>query len=160
WGSQSFGALGNGVSASGTSTVPALVVGATSRTAFLLNRISAGGNHVCALNSAGAAFCWGKDSSFQLGNGDFNKVNSTTPIPVAGGNTYSAISAGHDHTCALTTSGVAYCWGSNEQGQLGAAFPDFESDAPVAVATSTTFSQISSGATHSCALTAAGVAFC
>ncbi len=160
WGSQAFGALGNGSSGGGTATAPALVVGAGSRTAFLLNRISAGGNHVCALNSAGAAFCWGKDSSFQLGNGDGNRVNSTTPIPVAGGNVYSTISAGHDHTCALTAAGVAFCWGSNELGQLGAGLFDDAADSPVAVATSTTFTQISSGLTHTCALTAAGVAFC
>ncbi len=29
------------------------------------------------------------------------------------------ISAGHSHTCALTQSGAAYCWGSNDSRELG-----------------------------------------
>jgi alpha-tubulin suppressor-like RCC1 family protein len=35
-----------------------------------------------------------------------------------------SISAGNSHTCALKLSGAAYCWGSNNLGELGA--PNFE----------------------------------
>jgi len=33
--------------------------------------------------------------------------------------TFRAISAGYDHTCAVTTDGAAYCWGSNSTGAVG-----------------------------------------
>lgn len=157
WGSQTYGALGNGVSTGGSSLTPALVIGATTRTAVSLNRISAGGNHVCALAPSGAAFCWGRDSSYQLGNGDGVRVNSTTPIPVAGGQLFASISSGHDHTCALTQAGVAYCWGDNTYGQLGTGGGN--QDSPVAIP-GITFSQISSGHYHTCGITTGGSAFC
>lgn len=158
WGSQKFGELGNGVSTTGTSLVPSLVTGSVSRNAVLLNRISAGGNHVCALAPEGAAWCWGRDDRFQLGNGDGVTVNSTTPIPVTGGQTFASISAGHDHTCALTPAGVAYCWGDNSSGQLGNGGGG-NADGPVAIA-GMTFTQISSGHFHTCGITSAGAAFC
>jgi alpha-tubulin suppressor-like RCC1 family protein len=158
WGSQTYGQLGNGVASSGTSTTPALVIGAASRTAVSLARVAAGGNHACGLSPSGAAFCWGKDDLFQLGNGDGLSLNSTTPIPVAGGTVFNSITAGQNHTCALTAGGSAFCWGDNSSGQLGAGTFASTSDVPLGVAG--TFVAISAGGTHTCALTAAGVAQC
>ena len=37
----------------------------------------------------------------------------------AGALKFSAISAGVDHSCALTTDSILYCWGANHYGQLG-----------------------------------------
>jgi hypothetical protein len=53
-------------------------------------------------------------------------------IPVCS-DPWTTISAGSNHTCALTKSGLAYCWGSNYDGQLGAP-------STVACSPSTTFS--------------------
>jgi alpha-tubulin suppressor-like RCC1 family protein len=159
WGSQKYGQLGNGVTAAGTANAPALVVGAASKTAVSLSRVSAGGNHVCGLSPSGAAFCWGQDSLFQLGNGDEFVLNSTTPIPVAGTNVFTSISAGLSHTCAITTANVAMCWGDNSSGQLGIASDDFFADSPTAVP-GLSFSSVSSGSYHTCGLTPVGVAYC
>ena len=42
--------------------------------------VSAGGEHTCALDSDGAAFCWGRRENGELGDG--NVRSSATPVPV------------------------------------------------------------------------------
>jgi alpha-tubulin suppressor-like RCC1 family protein len=32
---------------------------------------------------------------------------------------FAMVSAGSDHTCAITSDRKAYCWGRNAEGQLG-----------------------------------------
>jgi alpha-tubulin suppressor-like RCC1 family protein len=78
-------------------------------------------HHFCGITGAGDAYCWGFDNQWgQLGNGTRGfDVVERTPVKVVGGLAFSAITAGLDHTCAVTTAGPAYCWGSSAQGQLG-----------------------------------------
>ncbi len=161
WGTQTYGQLGNGVASTGSSATPNLVIGAVSRSAVALNRISAGSNHACGLNPQGAALCWGQDFFGQLGNGDGLFLHSTTPIPVTGGFTFSAISAGRTHNCALRASdGIAMCWGDNAKGQVGNGTTVGIADGPVAVSGAPAFVQIAAGGFHSCGLTSQGTVFC
>lgn len=76
---------------------------------------------------------------------------------------FTAVSAGLEHTCALTSDGTAYCWGSNEFSQLGVASDTtrcFREDRPIpcsrrpaAVAGGLKFQKIRAGGAHSCGLT-------
>ena len=74
---------------------------------------------------------------------------------------FVSVTAGADHVCALTDSGAAYCWGSNESGQLGSGSADsVPRTKPVRVGGDMTFATLAAGFTHTCGLTRDGVVFC
>ncbi|HSU95987.1 MAG TPA: Ig-like domain-containing protein [Gemmatimonadaceae bacterium] len=162
WGDQTYGELGNGISQAGPPALPALVI-TTQGTAVTLVQISAGHAHACGVDPSGAAYCWGKDATFQLGGGGGkHAVNSSTPIPVWLGSTvhFTSISAGGNHTCALSDAGTAYCWGLNTDGQLGRGTVGDSSDVPAPVSGSQTFIQVSAGFRHTCGLTQSQQIYC
>ncbi len=156
WGFGTHGENGNGTT--GDRAAPTLVTAALNFTS-----ISVGSSHACAIATGGGAFCWGDDTFGQLG--DRRTVSSTTPIPVVditgdfAPGIFASISAGYQHTCALTNDGTAYCWGRNNFGQLGTG-NTVTIDWPTPVATSLKFSSISAGGDHTCGITPGGAAFC
>jgi hypothetical protein len=157
WGDQTYGQIGNGISKPGSSALPTLVTGPHA-TVLTFSQISAGAAHACGLATNGAAYCWGKDSTYQLGGGDGLALNSTTPIPVKGG-PYKSIAAGRGHTCALRTDGVAECWGDNRNGQLGQGIAGAPVDVPLAVS-GLTFTQLSARGDNTCGVTSGSLIFC
>jgi alpha-tubulin suppressor-like RCC1 family protein len=60
--------------------------------------------------------CWGADDDGQLAG---RAADATVPSPVAGSARFIALSSGTSHSCAISTDHSVYCWGSNENGQLG-----------------------------------------
>ena len=155
WGSNYYGQLGNGTN--DDSLTPVSVTGLTTTAAS----ISVGNAHACAVTTAGAAKCWGQNSTGQLGNNSV--TDSSTPVSVAGlSSGVAAIAAGFDYSCAVLTSGVVKCWGANDFGQLGNGTQD-ASLTPVTVTGLTGASKIavsSAQLSHSCALTTAGAMAC
>jgi len=69
------------------------------------------------------------------------------------------LTGGSGETCGLTMDGTAYCWGRGGFGELGDGTQQ-PSTVPIAVKTTSRFTQISAGGDHVCALTAAGDAYC
>jgi len=83
-------------------------------------------HHTCVLTSANDVYCWGLNSSGQLGDGTID--NSNVPVYVDGleGRIIS-ISAGAEFTCALNSANEVFCWGNNSSGQLNDGTEDHSS---------------------------------
>ena len=112
WGSNGQGEVGNNSSSFVVST-PAPVPSLTG-----IASISAGGGHTCAVTTAGALKCWGRNSEGQLG--DRTTLNRLVPVDVPGMSSgVVAVSAGQFHTCAVITGGGVVCWGLNGSGRVG-----------------------------------------
>lgn len=83
---------------------------------------------------------------------------------------FIAVTAGKEHSCALISDGSAYCWGSNETGQLGVEQGEQTctredrhipcEPRPVAVGGGLKFQSIAAGASHTCGVTLEGRVFC
>jgi alpha-tubulin suppressor-like RCC1 family protein len=94
------------------STVPLLVSDAKR-----FATVSAGDTHVCAVARRGRAFCWGRNTHSQLGNGTASTRGAFTEV--SGGLRFSTIAAGSYHTCGVTQDLGTWCWGHDLFEQLG-----------------------------------------
>jgi alpha-tubulin suppressor-like RCC1 family protein len=83
-------------------------------------------------------------------------ITVMAPVPTL---SYASVAAGTYHSCGLTTTGAAYCWGDNDFGELGDGTTGSTST-PVRVAGGVSFALVSVGGNNSCGLTAAGAAHC
>lgn len=151
WGLGTSGQLGTGQSVSSAS--PVAVAGGQ---VFL--QISAGGRHTCGLSGSGAVLCWGANSEGQLGTRGGNTIATPTVVTAPGGATFTAVSAGSAHSCALAANGASWCWGANGSGQLGNGSTS-DANAP-ALLQAVPFRALAAGGLHTCALTPAGAAYC
>ena len=100
--------------------------------------VSCGGYHTAAIDTDGALWTWGQNSSGQLGNGGTgNAVNQKgSPIqnvPAKLLDNMVAVSCGGFHTAAIDADGALWTWGSNKQGQLGTGDDAETVDTPVKV---------------------------
>jgi alpha-tubulin suppressor-like RCC1 family protein len=94
-------------------------------------------DHVCALKTDRSVWCWGDNSSGQLGIGDTSLQTALYPVQVTAlSNSVSDVVATYFATCATTSDGSAWCWG--EAWALGAQPTGNDSYVPVRVLTNAT----------------------
>ena len=76
--------------------------------------------------------------------------------------TFASVNGGYVHTCGVSASGAAYCWGDNVFGQLGdgAATSPWYRPSPAPVAGGLRFTTLSAGVWHTCGVTTDGAAYC
>jgi alpha-tubulin suppressor-like RCC1 family protein len=116
WGANQGGEVGSSAVALSTrSPTPVLVEGG-----HVFSSIAAGWVHACGIVTNGDAWCWGSNTSGQLGIGTIDSlVRYRSPLLVTGGLKFRQLSLGSRHSCGLSTDSLAYCWGENATGQLG-----------------------------------------
>jgi alpha-tubulin suppressor-like RCC1 family protein len=145
WGTNGSGQLGDGTTTSTSS--PVTVVGGITN----WSQLSAGRFHSVGLTSSGIAYGWGFNSTGQLGDG--TTTSRLSPVTVVGGITnWSQLSGGNAFSLGVTSTGIAYAWGSNDNGRLGDNTSTSRSSPVTVVGGITTWIQVSAGNSHSLAL--------
>jgi alpha-tubulin suppressor-like RCC1 family protein len=109
-----------------------------------------------ALDLDGQVWCWGGNTSGQLGDGTASQ--RATPAKIADLNDIVAIAAGGRHALALDANGTLYAWGDNSYGQLGDG-TQIDRHAPAIVADLPAIRSIAAGLNHSLALAVDGRCF-
>lgn len=161
WGDNTFGQLGTG---DFTASLVPIATNAGPLSGLDFIEVAAGFAYACAVSTGGDAFCWGNGIYGQLGNGA--TLTSETPVAVTmGGLSFVSLGLGTFTSCAVTTDDEAYCWGRNNEGQVGDGTIVTPLTVPTAVSTDGILSgeavvDIQPGDESTCAATASGTAVC
>lgn len=156
WGYDRYGQLGDG----GTNVsrhTPQVI----NRDATNWAEVSLGARHTCGRKQSGRLFCWGSNALGQLGTGDGRLVERQRPVLVAGSATWTTVAAGGEGTCAVRTSGRAYCWGDDRYGQVGDGTARVSRSTPSRVSSDALdWAALDVGGGHACGRQATARLFC
>ncbi len=155
WGDNSSGQIGIGNPSSGDVRTPSQIPG--SWISVAVGGYAPQGGHTCAVKSGGELWCWGDNTSSQIGIGTVTNYETTptrlrsiadpeaTPVYESD---WLSVKAGDKHTCALKSDSQLWCWGDHSKGQLGTRALD--STIPNKVALFLPWSDFALGANHTC----------
>lgn len=115
WGVETGGEVGNGGAFDDLIQFPTAVDGG-----HTFAMVDTFGGHSCGVTGQGAAWCWGRNGSGQLGYPtDFTAgARQVVPVPVTTppGEAWVTLSTGYATTCGIAASGDLYCWGRGPWG--------------------------------------------
>lgn len=124
WGQDDWGQLGDGTTGGVQFSrhKAVRVVNANGPLAGVTG-VAAGDGHGCATTTNGLVWCWGHASDGQTGDGAVTNMHLTAvKVKLASGGALTdvdQVGARGYFSCARRTGGTAWCWGSNEYGQIG-----------------------------------------
>jgi alpha-tubulin suppressor-like RCC1 family protein len=133
------------------------------------NAIASGGNHTCLVNPQGSVFCFGWGSEGQVGDAKFmtpepspaTATLAKTPVAVKGLVAGAvAIAAGGRHSCAITSGGALYCWGRNQEGELGNGTTTSTAQPTQVVGLPKGVVAVAAGGFFTCAVVEGGALYC
>lgn len=161
WGDNWAGQLGTRTSECFTgrecSAVPVPVVCPPGEVCKFVS-VAAGGDHTCAVDTAGKAWCWGSDGTWAAaedGRGPGWTLAGHRHIPafnrVGIRAHFVSIDTNIGHTCALSAANDVYCWGSNSRGELG-SLPGIGAPSAQMVMNGNSYKSVVVGSMHTCAI--------
>lgn len=168
WGRNQDGEIGDGSRTTRYSPVEITSSMGLSKGESIVH-ISMGALFSSALTSSGRLFMWGKNDSYELGDGTsttrLTPTEVTESFQLSLGETILQISMGADHSSALTSLGRVFMWGASNSGQIGDGLMIWEAMHPTditdrfSLASGETIIQIDAFWGSSSALTSSGRLF-
>jgi alpha-tubulin suppressor-like RCC1 family protein len=120
--------------------------------------VSAGYQHTCGIRDDATMWCWGDNSSGQLGDGSYTGHRTPVQVGIRSWASVSTSSGGMD-TCGIRADGGLWCWGLNTGGQIrryGAA----TYDRPVRAGGPAEWTSVAVGDWHTCGVRVDGTVWC
>jgi alpha-tubulin suppressor-like RCC1 family protein len=123
--------------------------------------VTCGQGHTCARRTDGSLWCWGRNSSDELGLSTAAARQIRTPQRVGDASDWQALAAGQHHTCGIRGAPAElFCWGSNAAGQLGGGNGE-ASDVPrIVLDVAAPIASLATDTFHTCVLNEAGGLWC
>jgi len=147
WGNNTTGQLGDGTTVSKTTPVQ-IMPGSTF--AFIAASKYYYGH---AIKTDGTLWGWGFNLNGQLGDG--TTVSKTSPVQIAVGSLFKAVSAGYYHSAAIKVDDTLWTWGANGYGGLGDGTVDNKLS-PILIAADNTFNAVAAGEGYTVAIRSDG----
>ncbi len=120
--------------------------------------LSGGNGHTCGVATAGALYCFGRNTDHETSTSDEQQRRA----PTRNGELqrWERVAAGQNHSCGLTVDGSFWCWGLNvgsPEGPFGTAVAG--AIEPIATIEGS-WRELSSNTFHSCAINTEQVLWC
>jgi alpha-tubulin suppressor-like RCC1 family protein len=123
--------------------------------------VAGGDGHTCAIQSTGTMWCWGRNTSGELGIGQAMTqamMQLRAPTQVGSFSDWTSIDLGQDNACGLRRDGSLWCWGDGSSGEL--ASPPATFYTPTQVGTDTDWQSVSTDIFSTCGVKKSGALYC
>lgn len=152
WGSNASGQLGDQTAL--PRRTPVQVIGLTN-----VVQIATSASFTCARTAVGAVWCWGLNTNGQLGIGSTtNSLQAGMAVGLSQG--VVDLSLGATYACAVRDDGKVWCWGRNDNGQLGDGSLTQRNVPTLVNDNFGVYVAVAAGSAHTCGMTDIGLPKC
>ena len=117
--------------------------------------------HSCGIRKDGTLWCWGRAIDGQLGQEEYSFEQNQSPQRVGRESDWKFVDVGRAHTCGIREDQTLWCWGANEEGQLGVGRGMYFGDeGPERVGEDSDWTSVTAGREHTCGIRNDGTLWC